>query len=89
MTESRIAPADADQRHQAEGEQRPADRAEVVHGALEPVGPAVARRDDVGQQRVTGRDPQPAGRPRARAQDATCQTDVAAPITDESTAVAV
>jgi hypothetical protein len=47
------------------------DGAKVVHGPLEPVGPAVdAGRDDVGQQGVAGRDAQPAGGPGAGPQDA-------------------
>ena len=37
-------PADADRRDQAEGEERPDDRAEVVHRPLEAVGPSVGAR---------------------------------------------
>ena len=56
-------PTSADQ---GQGEQGAGDGAEVVHGPLEPVGPAVARwRDDVGQQGVAGRNPQPPGGPGA------------------------
>jgi hypothetical protein len=63
--------AGADQADQAEGEQRAGDGAEVVHGPLEPVGPAVdAGRDDVGQQGVARRDPQAPGGPGASPQDA-------------------
>jgi hypothetical protein len=58
--------AGADQADQGEGEEGADDGAEVVHGSLEPVGAAVdAGRDDVGQQGVSGRDPQPAGSPGA------------------------
>ena len=62
--------AHADQPDERDREQRAADRAEVVHRALEPVGAAVdGGGDDVGEQRVAGRDAQPAGGPRAGAQD--------------------
>ena len=61
--------AHADQADEPDREQWPADRAEVVHRALEPVGAAVGGGgDDVGQQRVARRDAQPSGRPRAGAQ---------------------
>lgn len=47
---------DAEHRQQAEGEQRPDDRTEVVHRAFEPVGPAVrVDGNHVGEQRVSGR----------------------------------
>src|SRR5215218_3240671 len=56
--------AGADQIDQDQGEQGTDDGAQVVHGPLEPVGPPVhGGRDDVGQQRVAGRDTQPAGGP--------------------------
>ena len=63
--------AGADQADQGQGEQGAGDGAQVVHGPLEPVGPAVhSGRDDVGQQGVAGRDAQAAGGPGASAEDA-------------------
>ena len=51
---------------QGDGEQRAGDGAEVVHGPLEAVGPAVGGGgDDVGQQRVAGGHAQPSGGPGA------------------------
>ena len=62
--------ADAHQLDEPECEQRPADRAEVVHRALEAVRASVrARGDDVGQQRVARRPAQAASRPCPRTQD--------------------
>ena len=67
MIESRIAVADAEQRDEREREQRPADRAEVVHRALEAVGaPVGGGGHDVGEQRVAGGHAQPARGPRRR-----------------------
>ena len=61
--------ADPDQADQGQGKQGADDGPKVVHGPLEPVGPPVdGRRDDVGQQGVAGRDPQPAGGPGPGAQ---------------------
>ncbi len=60
--------AHPDGRHQREREQRAADRAEVVHGALEAVGaPVGRRRHGVGQERVSRRNPQTARHPGAGA----------------------
>ena len=57
-------PPDAERADQADGQERPDNRAQVVHRPLEPVGPTVkAGRHYVGQQRIAGRDPQPPGRP--------------------------
>ena len=54
---------------QTEGEQRADDRAEVVHGPFEAVGPAVCGGGyDVGQQGVAGRDAEAARGPRTRSQ---------------------
>lgn len=69
MVESRIAVRTLNSDTSAEREQRPADRAEAVHRALEPVGPDVrVGGDQVGEQRVSGRYLQAAGRPRRPAQ---------------------
>jgi hypothetical protein len=63
--------AHADGRDQPEREQRPRDRARIVHRPLEPVrAPVDLGLDDVRQQRVPRRGPQPAREPRPRAQDA-------------------
>jgi hypothetical protein len=57
--------ADAHRSDQGEREQRAADRAEVVHRALEPVrAPVRTWRHDVGQQRVADRNSKPPRRPR-------------------------
>ena len=45
--------AEADESHEPQREDRPDDRAEVVHRPLEPVGPPVGRGiDRIGQQGV-------------------------------------
>jgi hypothetical protein len=63
--------ADPDQADQGQGEQGASDGAQVVHGPLEPVGPAVhAGGDDVGQQGVAGRDAQAPGDPGAGSEHA-------------------
>lgn len=62
-------PAHAKDGNQAQGEQRTGDRAEVVHRALEAVGaPVGCPRDDIGQQRVSGRYAQTPGEPGAGSQ---------------------
>ena len=53
--------AGADKRNERDREQRPADRAEVVHRAFEPVRATVGlRRHDVSEECVSRRDAQPA-----------------------------
>jgi hypothetical protein len=82
--------ANADRRDEADGEQRSADRAEVVGRALEAVcAPVRHRRDEVGQKRVPSRYPEPPGHPSRGAERSHLPADVARPISDVSTAVAV
>ena len=60
--------AHADEGHEGEGEQRPANRPEVVHRPLETVGaPIDLARHRVGKKRVSRRNPQPARGPGAGA----------------------
>jgi hypothetical protein len=62
--------ADPDQADQGQGEQGAGDGAEVIHGPLEPIRPPIhAGWDDVGQQGVAGRNPQPAGGPGTSPED--------------------
>jgi hypothetical protein len=62
--------AHPDQSDQDHRQDRADNRAEVVHRALEPVGPAIRRRgDEIGQQGVAGRHPKPAREPGRAAQE--------------------
>ena len=90
MTESPIRGPGPHQADEDDGQYRPAYGAEVVHGPLEAVGPAVDRRvDDVGQEGIAGRDANPRAAHAPARSIPTCQTELAAPVTDDSTAVAV
>ncbi len=61
--------ADSDERDECDREQRPPDRAKVVHRSLESVGTSVGDfGNDVGQELVAGGDAQAASGPRPRAE---------------------
>ena len=70
MIESRIAVRTENAATSASASKRSADRAEVVHHPLEPVGASVRLgRRRVREERISGRNPEPARRPRAYAKD--------------------
>ena len=70
MIESKIAVRTENAATSAEREQRPADRAEVVHHPLEAVGaPVRLGRRRIGEERVPRRDPQPSRGPRAHPEE--------------------
>ena len=90
MIESRIAVRTPTSATRRERQERPADRAEVVHRALEPIGAAVAAGGTTSASsalRDGTRSPRAAHAP-ARSTP-TCQALVATPISPERTAVVV